>query len=177
MARSFSYKAPSRQHGAIRLQPLDKNVNFRPMWLLVGPVAGRAIRGAFWSAKMEQTDPSHASMPWLYQNVSLITECDTGDVYLLATNNVGFNGAANSGTEYADLMQVERDGVGGEMSLPLSFRALSAGGSAYCTFRAAANTFVDKDGKLALYCHAYKANTDILGRPDSKLKLAEYAQP
>ncbi len=68
---------------------------------------------------------------WLYQNASLITECDTGDVYLLATNNVDFNGAANSGTEYADLMQVERDGVGGDMGLPLiSFRALSAGGSA-----------------------------------------------
>jgi hypothetical protein len=26
-----------------------------------------------------------------------------------------------------------------------------------------------------LYCHAYKANTDLLGSPDSKLKVVEYA--
>lgn len=118
----------------------------------------------------------HVYVPWFYQNVALVTECGTRSLYLIATNNIDYDGAANSGTEYADLMLVDWDPGSLEVELPLiNLRAFDAGGSGFCTFRAAATPFVDANGELSLYCHAYKANTDIFGRPDSKLKLAEYA--
>jgi len=118
----------------------------------------------------------HVALPDWYQNVGLIDECDTRDVYLLATNNVDFDGSASSGTEYADLMRVTWNAESEQVEVPLiSSRTFGAGGGGYCTFRAGAHAFIDLDGRLALYCHAYKANTDVLGRADSKLKLVEYA--
>jgi hypothetical protein len=116
----------------------------------------------------------HVVVQSWYQNVSLVTECGSGTLYLVGTDNVDFDGGANSGTEYADLMQVTWDGERVDVPL-IDGRTFAAGGGGYCTFRAAANVFVDRDGQLALYCHAYKANTDLFGEPDSKLKLAEYA--
>jgi hypothetical protein len=118
----------------------------------------------------------HVEMPWFYQNVALVTECDTREIYLIATNNVDYDGSANSGVEYADLMHFGWDAASSQVDLSLTdLRAFAAGGAGYCTFRAAATPFVDKDGNLLLYCHAYKANTDLFGNPDSKLKLVEYA--
>jgi hypothetical protein len=117
---------------------------------------------------------SHVFVPGWYQNVSLVTECDSGNLYLIATNNPTFDGGANSGTEYADLIQVSGDDEHVEVPL-IATRSFAAGGGGYCTFRAAATAFVDREGQLILYCHAYKANTDVFGRPDSKLKLVEYA--
>jgi len=120
----------------------------------------------------------YVAVPGWYQNVTLLTECDSRDVYLLATNNIDFDGSPNSGTDWADLYQVSRSDASGHVELSLiDGRIFAAGGSGYCTFRAAANAYVDRDGALLLYCHAYKANTDFLGSPDGKLKLVEYAPP
>jgi hypothetical protein len=118
----------------------------------------------------------YVGLPAYYQNVGLITECNTQQVFLIATDNVGFDGRSDSGSEYADLMAVSWDTASAAVQLPwVARREFSAGGGGYCTFRAAADSFVDRDGQLALYCHAYKANTDLFGSADSKLKLAEYA--
>jgi hypothetical protein len=118
----------------------------------------------------------HVELPWLYQNASLLTECDSGDVYLIATGNPDFSGEPDSGTEYADLLRVDWDAASERVNVPLlAYRAFDAGGGGYCTFRAGANPYVDPEGRLLLYCHAYKANTDLFGNPDSKLKLVEYA--
>ena len=38
---------------------------------------------------------------------------------------------------------------------------------------ASLDVHVTPDGRIALYCTAYKANTDLLGAPDGKLKLLE----
>jgi hypothetical protein len=113
-----------------------------------------------------------------YQNVSFITECGTGDIYLVATNNKDFTGPLDSGQDYADLFLVTWNATESAVKLTLmSARDMHEGSGGYCTFRAAANIHVDKNGKLILYCHTHHSNTDIFGNPDSKLKLAEYAQP
>jgi hypothetical protein len=118
----------------------------------------------------------HVGMPAWYQNATLLTECDSGNLYLLATDNAGFDGGSDSGTEYAELMQITGNIPSQQVdNWLIASRTFGAGGGGYCTFRAAANPFVDRDGQIALYCHAYKANTDVLGRADSKLKLVEYA--
>jgi hypothetical protein len=40
---------------------------------------------------------------------------------------------------------------------------------------APANFHVARDSKLLLYSHSHHANTDVIGCPDSKLKLSEFA--
>ncbi len=118
----------------------------------------------------------HVAVPWLYQNVTLVTECGTRDIYLVGTGNADFAGPAGDGTDYMDLMQVTWDAGAGLVDLPLlSIRAIDNGSGAYCTFRAAATAFVDRDGVLSLHCHAHHSNTNVFGQPDSKLKLVEYA--
>jgi hypothetical protein len=120
----------------------------------------------------------HVELPWPYQNAALLTECDSADIYLVATSNPDFNGEPDSGTEYADVLRVDWNPSSERVEVPLlAFRAFDAGGGGYCTFRASATPYVDSDGRLLLYCHAYKANTDIFGEPDSKLKLVEYSPP
>ena len=47
----------------------------------------------------------------------------------------------------------------------------------FCSFRAGASAYVTPDGELALYCTTRKANTNLLGVPDSKLKFAEFSSP
>jgi len=124
------------------------------------------------------SDGSFSGMFREYQNVSFITECGTGDIYLVGTNNKDFTGPLDSGQDYADLFKVTWSPTEAAVKLTLmSARNMHEGSGGYCTFRAAANLHVDKNGKLILYCHTHHSNTDIFGNPDSKLKLAEYAQP
>jgi hypothetical protein len=134
----------------------------------------------FWSYLdyVSAADSSFSGTFRPYQNVSFITECGTGDVYLVATNNNDFQGPVDSGQDYADLFKVTWTPSESAVKLTLmSARNMHEGSGGYCTFRAAANIHVDKNGKLILYCHAHHSNTDLFGNPDSKLKLAEYAQP
>jgi hypothetical protein len=146
---------------------LDKDSSKRG-WFYVSDQVGP-------STSMTWSFVAQVAMPWLYQNVTIVTECGTRDIYMIATNNDDFTGPLDSGTEYADLIKVNMDPVSRQVSLALTqVRAFSTPNDGYCTFRAAANAFVNKDGKLTLYCHAHHANTDIFGNADSKLKLGEY---
>lgn len=130
------------------------------------------------SATMTWSFLDYVAVPWLYQNVTLVTECTTGDIYMVATNNDDFQGPLDAGVEYADLLQVTWNAASSQVDLPLiAVRSFSPGSGAYCTFRAASNAFVDKQGKLNLYCHSHHSNTDIFGNADSKLKLVEFAPP
>lgn len=148
-------------------------------WLYVSNTTALSA-GTAWSFVdyVSAADGSFSGTFREYQNVSFITECGTGDIYLVATNNKDFTGPLDSGQDYADLFKVTWDPAGTAVRLTLmSARNMHEGSGGYCTFRAAANLHVDKDGKLILYCHTHHSNTDIFGNPDSKLKLAEYAQP
>jgi hypothetical protein len=109
-----------------------------------------------------------------YQNVSMVNECNTGNLYVIATGNDGYASDLIPGDNVADLFQI--GGTDEEVTMTgrigRIFRDVPDG---FCTFRAGANAYVDSDGKLALYCHAHHANTDIIDGPDSKLKMVEYA--
>jgi hypothetical protein len=120
------------------------------------------------------TDTTPQGSIRMYQNVNLITECGSRDIYLLATGNEGYAGSVASGTNYADLFRVSMVGASVKLERTAS-RNFEEGGSDACTFRAGATSFVDRDGRLLLYCHAHHANTDIFCDADSKLKWTEYA--
>lgn len=109
-----------------------------------------------------------------YQNVNLLTECGSGDVYLLGTGNPSYKGPLGSGDNYADLFRLSISGSSVRLERTAR-RSFQEGGADACTFRAGATSYVDKDGRLLLYCHTHHANTDIFCDPDNKLKWTEYA--
>ncbi len=123
---------------------------------------------------VDNNDTSPAGAFREYQNVNLITECGTGDIYLLGTGNPGYAGSAGSGDNFADLFRLSASGAAVRLE-QMGRRSFQEGGSDACTFRAGATAYVDKDGRLLLYCHTHHANTDILCSADSKLKWTEYA--
>jgi hypothetical protein len=113
-----------------------------------------------------------------YQNTTLVTECGTGALYLVATGNPGFSGPFAAGKPRMDLFRLERRGDHEVLFYRADSRIMEGDHqtSGYCSFRAAAVPHVTPSGRLALYCSAHKANTNLFGTPDSKLKLAEYAR-
>jgi len=130
-----------------------------------------------------------------YQNTTLITECESGDMFLLGTGNSSFGptirggpgilgqvlslfkqGAIRKGRERIDLFKLALVGGRVEMTRVLS-RGWKPDPHGHCNFRAGASAYVTPKGRLALYCTTRKANTDLLGLPDSKLKMAEFSAP
>ena len=130
-----------------------------------------------------------------YQSTSLLTDCDSGKLYLLGTGNRSYGptvrprltpalvgellsmfvrGALDRGRELLHLFELGRGGRHIAMKR-VHAASWEPRGHGFCTFRAAASAYVTPDGGLALYCTARKANTDLLGTPDSKLKLLEFA--
>jgi hypothetical protein len=94
-----------------------------------------------------------------YQNVSLLNECKTRDIYVLGTSNADYFGPLDSGDERADLFKVEMDPASRKVSLKrVVSREFNTPADGACTFRAGANAFVDQSGQLALYCHAHHAS-------------------
>lgn len=109
-----------------------------------------------------------------YQNVTMLTDCGTENIYLLATGNDGYTGSFAAGTDYADLFRLEVSPAGISMALAGS-RNFNPGDGGYCTFRAAANGYAGKDNRLLFYCHSHHSNSDSGGNPNATLKLVEYA--
>lgn len=108
-----------------------------------------------------------------YQNVTMLTDCSTANIYLLATGNSGFAGSFADGEDFADLFQLVPSSVG--MSMVLAARRdFSPGTGGYCTFRAAATAYAGKDNKLYMYCHAHHSNSGLFSI-DPTLKFVEYA--
>jgi hypothetical protein len=123
---------------------------------------------------VDNTDTTPSGAIREYQNVNLITECGSGDIYLLGTGNPGYAGSAGSGDNFADLFRLSMSGNSVRLERTAR-RSFQEGGADSCTFRAGATSYVDKDGRLLLYCHTHHANTDIFCDPDSKLKWTEYS--
>jgi hypothetical protein len=109
-----------------------------------------------------------------YQNVSMVSECNTGNLYVIATGNASYASDLLPGSNVADLFLVSGSDESVNMTKRVS-RVMADVSDGFCTFRAGANAYVDADGKLAMYCHAHHANTDIIDGPDSKLKMVEFA--
>jgi hypothetical protein len=109
-----------------------------------------------------------------YQNVSLVTECNSNRLYVVATGNPGYASDVFTGADRGDLFRLSATAAGGVAMTKVVSRTF-ASDDGFCTFRAAATVHADKNGKLILYCHAHHANTDIIDGPDSKLKMAEWS--
>jgi hypothetical protein len=126
-----------------------------------------------------------------FQNAQFITECDTGDVFLLMSGNDRMKmggstqGLVDPGVNETVLFRLStstetipetprlvHSAVHLEWELGGQF---SEGDSFECSMRAAAAPFIDKNGNVLLYCHTHKANTNWVGDPDSKLKWGEFS--
>jgi hypothetical protein len=137
-----------------------------------------------------------ASWDGKYQSTTLLSECGSGDLYLLGTGNPSYratlkprwspgivadlllfllvDGAVHEGRELLHLFKLEQKGSHIDMRRVYT-ASWQPDRGAYCSFRAGATAYVTPEGRLALYCTTRKANTNLFGSPDSKLKLLEFA--
>ncbi|MET0287070.1 MAG: hypothetical protein ABW352_21480 [Polyangiales bacterium] len=118
-----------------------------------------------------------------YQNTSLLTECGSGDVYMVGLGNAELNvmsvllGDALGKAPGVDTMSLLKLGATSHGALSMEWqtsRAFDPGDGGFCTFRAAANVHVTPDHTLELYCSTRKAPADPLGLRESTLKLAVF---
>jgi hypothetical protein len=119
---------------------------------------------------LDYVAPVHAAA----QNVQLITECGTGDIYLLATGNFAYPVPGYEVNNDARLYRLSHSGFEVSLNSP-QIRQFDSGSGDYCNFRAGVSPYVDPYGNLILNCHTMKANTDVFGDPDSKLKMGEFS--
>jgi hypothetical protein len=105
------------------------------------------------------------------QNAQLITECGTGDIFLLSTHNTDFgvNGDPHRYNNEAYLRRLSYSNYTVSMEL-LSNIPFDSGDNDYCTFYAAVSPYVDPSGKLSLHCSTHHAANS------TTLKMAEYAR-
>jgi hypothetical protein len=120
-----------------------------------------------------------------YQNTQLITECGTGDLYMVGSGNSDYDGTLDDvtqtvlgvtpGSNHLSLLKLSpSDSSFANMDV-VAVRVFHPGDGDYCTFRAGASVHVTPDNSLVVYCSTRKANTNFWGDPDSKLKMEEYA--
>ncbi len=128
----------------------------------------------YWSRPLGKRDE--------YQNTSLISECGSGDVYMIGTGNgelsvlsliVGDAVGRAPGEDTMSLLKLHS--ASGQLGMEwLATRRFDPGSDGFCTFRAAANVHVTRGNDLMLYCSTRKAPADPLGLRTSTLKLAVF---
>ncbi|HEX5661631.1 MAG TPA: hypothetical protein VFX59_30785 [Polyangiales bacterium] len=118
-----------------------------------------------------------------YQNTSLVTECGSGEVYLIGTGNgeldamsviLGDALGRAAGVDTMSLLKLSQSANGTLGMDRLASRSFDPGGDGFCTFRAAANVHATRTRDLMLYCSTRKAAADPLGLRESTLKLAVF---
>lgn len=119
--------------------------------------AALASPTAFGSASFVK---STASLGWDdYQNVNLVTQCGSGNLFLLASHNTGTN--LTPGNDWIDLWQLEITEVTSGTNRSYSVSKLvkisnrhlycSTPGPKQCDLDAAGGVYVDPDGRLLYY--------------------------
>ncbi len=105
------------------------------------------------------------------ENMTLVTECGTGDIYAMHTSGDQKGLGAVKGNGYWRLSKLIQD------QNKLSFRAVSAfitrQNMSSCNVRATATAFVTPQHKLELYCHGYAKDPqgsafNVLGQSNSR---------
>jgi hypothetical protein len=117
-----------------------------------------------------------------YQNVSFVTDCGTGDIFMFASGNSDFQYINGAGTDYLDLFRLDPDPTVGVHMTFGGRRTFDSNPWDTCTFRAAATLFTAKDNRLILYCHAYTSNFTVsfspfsgfTANPDPTLRFVEF---
>ena len=142
-----------------RLHSVDSANGVRPHHLTFINQS-RVIKPVQWSRKLIYSE-----------NMTLITECGTGDIYAIHTSGDQKGISAVKGNGYwrlSKLMQHQNK---------LSFRAVRAfitrQNMASCNVRASATAFVTPQHKLELYCHGYAKDPqgsafNVLGQSNSR---------
>jgi hypothetical protein len=108
------------------------------------------------------------------QNAQLITECGTGNIYLLATNNERYDVPnTNRYGNYAYLRQITYQDLVLKSTTVLD-QVFDSGDGDYCTFRAGVAPYTDPKGNLSLICHTRHA--PLTPGDVQKLKIAEFSK-
>jgi hypothetical protein len=119
-----------------------------------------------------------------YQNTSFVTECETGDIYMLGMGNgqldlssliVGETLGRAAGRDSMSLLKLSA-GPDGLLGMDrVATRSFDPGGDGYCSFRAAASVHASAQHELILYCSTRKSPASLLGSTAPVLKLAVFA--
>jgi hypothetical protein len=123
-------------------QPVDFYVSNEP----------ESISSGFsWIAQVDPADSLWAA----FQSLNLVTQCSSGQLYLLGTENTGLFGDDEWGDDYARLYQVNfstsNEWVDTYGPIKNFHAYCSNDGSRQCNFDAAAGVYVSQNGTLALY--------------------------
>lgn len=127
-------------------------------WRLDGPLESATMTylgGTYHQLRPEWGGDYHTS-----ENLSLITECETGQIYAVHTTG----DALTNGTGHWRLQRLEHGPSG-----PV-FRSLAVyeewQNMSTCYLRAAATAYADDDGRISIYCHQYDAFKDAFESED-----------
>lgn len=108
------------------------------------------------------------------ENLSMITECGTGDIYVIhATGDEDAIGALG-GRGYWRLSKLEQRG--NQLSLTPVSAFLNSQNLSSCSMRAAASVHVNPANKLEFYCHGYAKNPkgsalNVLGKSNNTFRF------
>ena len=104
-------------------------------------------------------NPAWAKKDYRYsENVSLVTECGTGDIYAVHTTGDGSGADGLVGGGYWRLSKLVRSGSGLAFQ-PLAVFEMSQN-TANCHMRSSATVGVAPNGKLEFLCHQYRKDPD-----------------
>jgi hypothetical protein len=92
------------------------------------------------------------------ENMSVITECGTGDIYTIHTSGDEKGVSAISGNGYWRLSRLQSQG--GKLSLNPVKAFITKQNMHNCNVRAAATVYANRQHKLKFYCHGYAKDPD-----------------
>ena len=147
----------------------DRFYHFR-----LDPRNGRAIQPRFLNESPYQKPSNWPEGFGFAENLSLITECDTGAIYAIHATGDQSGLSAISGNGYWRLSRLEA--VNGALSLlPLTGFAIRQS-MASCSMRAAASVQVNPTGQLVFHCHGYARDPDgstlnVLGESNNRFEF------
>lgn len=108
------------------------------------------------------------------ENLSMITECGSGDIYAIHATGDQEALSALAGNGYWRLSKVEQQGT--KLFLAPVSAFLNTQNLADCSMRATATVHVNPAGRLEFYCHGYAKNPkgstfNVLGKSKNKFKF------
>lgn len=123
----------------------------------------------------EQTKPAQWLRGFRFaENMSLITECGSGDIYAVHTTGDQNGLSAISGNGYWRLSKLQQQGQ--QLTLQPVNAFISTQEIASCSMRATATVHVNPANRLEFYCHGYAKNPkgtvmNVLGKSKNKFKF------
>lgn len=123
----------------------------------------------------EQTKPPQWPQGFRFaENMSLVTECGSGDIYAVHTTGDQNGLTAISGNGYWRLSKLAQRGQ--QLTLQPVNAFINTQNIASCSMRATATVHVNPANRLEFYCHGYAKNPkgtlmNVLGKSTNKFKF------